>query len=198
MERVEEMTQFAKQCLAERFERNLNLIEKEYEEDSGSITKGFIGTFDRLCGRCAGLQKQGLKKKIKYINIFFLQSSVITKSYDMQISLFDENFYFDNAEISEYWRPLFIMKYFDEDIGYFSELMKKRLPRVQDYEIEELRLKYAHDYFIVAGKFCKEIIPQILPLPSFEKMQKEDGFKILFGGYMDYASVLYPEEKDKL
>ena len=56
------------------------------------------------------------KKKLGYIAISVLESSIITKTYDLQIAFYNKDLYADGYPVYKYWAPAFIYESLDADI----------------------------------------------------------------------------------
>lgn len=92
---------FSRKYFQETFPDTISQISLEWERNKEQIQKEYRSIFDQLFRQCLNMQKEGKKGKIKYLNIFYLHSSLITETYELQIGLFDHNFYKDRSHVIE-------------------------------------------------------------------------------------------------
>jgi hypothetical protein len=157
------------------------------------ILNELTGVFDELLKRGIELQRKLEKGKMGFISIFFLRSSIITESYEIMISMYEKGYYFDRKPLSISWKPMFIMKYFIDDMKYFEKAIKSKIIRVQKSEINKVKMHYCEDYFQVIKEFFLNYIDEITSLNSFKELEKEEDIKITLGEFMDQNIVLYPD-----
>lgn len=124
-------------------------------------------------------------KKIGYIAISLLESSLITKTYDLQIAFYSKDLYADRKPVYKYWAPVFIYEYLDSDIEEIQEVLKRQIIRLKSYEVYELKRQYAANLYFLIGFLMKGLVPHIADLQSFQEVDKEKSVKILFGKYME-------------
>ena len=181
------------ELLFNRYMNNIDEIEQEFLDDKKKILSELTGIFDELFKRGIELQRKSEKGKIGFISIFYLRSSIITESYKIMISMYDKSYYIDRQELSTHWIPMFIMKYFIDDINYFEKVIKTKIVRVKKYEINDVKIHYCGEYFKVIERFLDNYIDEITSLESFNELEKEEDIKITLGEYMDQNIILYPD-----
>lgn len=66
-------------------------------------------------------QRENKKKNITYLTFFQLNSSIQRKSYEIQINLYDREFYFDKEEVYILWIPKFLLEENERDREYLKK-----------------------------------------------------------------------------
>lgn len=191
--REDEIESYARELLSDRYMDNLNKIEIEFFDNKQKILSELTDAFDQLFKKGIELQRKNEKEKIGFISIFYLKSSIVTGSYEIMINLYDKSYYFDRKEVSACWKPMFIIRYFIDDIEYLQKAIKTKIIRPQRYEIDKIKMQYCNDYFKVIECFLEKYIDEITSLDSFNKLQKEEDIKITLGEYLDKSITLYPD-----
>jgi hypothetical protein len=146
---------------------------------------------NELYEKTAHLQKQGIKGKISFIAISYLFSGALTKDYQVQIALYDENAYMDKVETSVYWNPTFITKYYEEDMNYMVGILRSKIVQLQDSEIQKLALTYIGEYFRIIGKFMVDNCEMFHEVEKFNELQTAQKLSVSYGGYMENGLEIY-------
>lgn len=178
--------------LGERFEISSELLLKEYIKNKDIIDNEYLQVFNDLFLRCIAMQKEGKKEKIAVISIFYLRYSILTESYDIQLNLYDENFYLDNNNIYSLWKSPFFMKYYVDDIEFLKREAKHNIVGFNYEKLQDIRMEYGEVYGVLLEKYCREKVTDIITLPSYEGMDKSEHTIITFGNYMDKGICIYP------
>ena len=84
---------------------------KNYKAEETEIIAGLQEKLQEVFQKAQQMQKVDRKGKICTMGVSYLQSSVLTGSYDLRIDLYDKEFYLDSAECCTYWKPAFITEY---------------------------------------------------------------------------------------
>lgn len=151
-----------------------------YKANRCKIEESFLQAVDHGLLQCIQT-----KKKIGYITISVLESSLITKTYDLQIAFYSKDLYADSRPIYEYWAPMFIYENLDSDIKEIKELLKSKVIHLKPYEIYELKHQYASNFYFLIGFMMRGLGLQIGNLHIYQQVDKEKQIKILFGKYME-------------
>lgn len=137
------------------------------------------------------------QKKLGYVTISILESSLITKSYDLQIAFYDKDLYVDRSPIQTYWASTFIYANLDADMEDIGDYLKHKIIRLKHYEIYELKQKYIVNLYYLISFMMKELALKIIDLPIYQETDKEATVKILFGKYMEKLMELCTWEVSK-
>lgn len=181
--RKEQLQEKGKEILTARFLENLGQIHEECAVHLKRYSQDFQEKCTELFGEAVRLQVGGEMADICYFCISPLRSSLLTESFDVQLALYDSDFYLGRS-VSTYWHPLFIYKYFEQDISMFSSYIKRKIPQVKDYEVQDYKIDFISNYHILLHRFCVENAWSALSVPSYNGMIKSENIKILFGEYM--------------
>lgn len=185
MDRTKELSETAKEVLTPRYLSNLISIQSYYQTYQGSIFQELIKSLRKLMLTVKEQQNCGVKGTIQYAVISYLYSSIITKSYDFQISFYDDLLYLDPIESCIYWCPNFIFRYIDEDICFLKKALQATFIRIRDYEIDDIRRRYVEEYLTLAASLFQNNIVEILKACNIDELKLDDEVQILFGGYID-------------
>lgn len=151
-----------------------------YRDHHSEIEEDFL----RIIGQ--GLQQCiRTKKEVGYITISVLKSSLITKTYDLQITFYSKNLYADSSPIYEYWAPKFMYENLDSDIEEMKEALRHKVIQLRPYEIYELRCRYATNFYYLIGYMLTGLVSQIANLHLIQEVHKEKQIRVLFGEYME-------------
>lgn len=188
----EEINTFAKETFRELLEQSTKCMLQELNQNTNSVKKEFLQAIDSVLTLGYQMQQKKEKEAIAFLHIFYLKASLLTGTYELQINLFDKRFYFDKQECYGFWIPKLFIKYFEEDMAKFYEKARKHLIQFGYAGKQEVKLHYYDAYLAMIGQFIVKEAPEIAKLSSFQKLEKEERFTILFGGYLDQAIRVYP------
>lgn len=187
MNREKEILEYITPFFEKRFFYSCKIIQKEFSRNN----KNKLDILKIINEKIILLQKEQNKRKIGYLYISYLRSSLLTQTYDFRIDFYDKNFYLDENPIYTYIPLDFIFSYYNNDIFYLIENMKKAFIRLQQYEIELVQKKYAFYYYKISAKFFADLADEIFNMSSFFELQMEKEVKVIFGEYMDKGILLY-------
>ena len=110
-ERQQQIMEIGKGMMEPRFMGQLPELMKNYKAEETEIIAGLQEKLQEVFQKAQQMQKVDRKGKICTMGVSYLQSSVLTGSYDLRIDLYDKEFYLDSAECCTYWKPAFITEY---------------------------------------------------------------------------------------
>lgn len=189
MSRQEDMKVYAKELLEDRFLQDIAAITQELKKPSA--LEELKNSFDMVFKKAERQQENEEKDEIAFVMVFCLRSSIVTKSYDFLIQLYDESMYYDMTETCGVWTPKRIMGYYQQQVEYFEQEVKKVFIRVQKSELIPIERELAGDYYKIAFGFLVEHIQDIVELESFHRLRKTDGLQIQYGGIYDTCIPIY-------
>lgn len=193
----EQVFQFEQQFMTERLEKSIQQIKTELEKNGRQIKEGLLSCTDRLFQKCICQQQEGIKQPIRYIHFFYLNLSVITGKYDIQMNAFSEQSYMDRTETMELWNPKFIMDFYEKDMKDMEKEAKSQILRFGYSQMMEVKARNFIRYAMVAGQYLMNAAGDIASLSSFQEMEKEEGLQMVFGGYMDTGFQIWPASPPK-
>lgn len=186
MDRINQLNEIAQVCLKQRYIESMKSINKFYFAHKDEIWKQYEQKLREGLEEC---EKQD--KKVQYIVVSLLDSSLLTKSYDIQITFFDERTYLEEDPVCRYWCPDFLFKSVDEDMAYFRKKASQKVIRLKEYETDDIRKNYVLCYycqvFILIQNMTSEVIERLCENHSCIS----ECIQVLFGRYMDKPILIY-------
>jgi len=193
MDRTEQIFTLIKPLSRNRFEYSLGLIEKYIEKFGNEIVAEIVSAFRNAFIQAANLQDSGKKGAMRYLILSHLYSSIWTGGYSVKLDIFDQHLYADPYEIDIYLTFNWLHSFLAEDMTYFRKNLITHISHLKEYELEQIQYRYGYYYHAVALKLISEIMPALLQLSEFGKLNVASEFEVLFGGYMDKATVIWPK-----
>lgn len=187
--RQKKIRELAIPFLEEKLRENEEQILK-YSLD-GKKRKELISAFEVLFQKGIEAQKNKEKEKIAYIVIHFFRSSIMTKSFECEITLYDNWFYYDTKEISQIWRPNWIIPFYEKDIEDLECYLKKKILRLHSGELAEVEMYYGGDYYQYLIEMLQNVVLEVTELNSYKELQKENNCKILLGEIYQNYLILF-------
>lgn len=181
-------------------------LEEKLRENEGQILKysldekkrkELISGFDVLFQKGIEAQKNKEKEKVAYIVIHFFRSSIMTKSFECEITLYDDQFYYDTKEISQIWSPDWIIPFYEKDIEDLERYLKKNILRLHNGELTEVEMYYGGDYFQYLIEMFQNVVLEVTGLNSYKELQKEDNCKILLGEIYQNYLILFDDSVEE-
>lgn len=197
----DQLYEFYKEFMEPRIEKNIQGLISIQKEKGLQAKDTLLSCADRLFQKCIRQQQEGTKQPIRYIHFFYMNLSLLTGNYDIQINAFNEQSYMDKTESMELWNPSFIMEFFAEEMREMEAEGKKQVFRFGYPQMMELKKRSYPIYTILAGQFILNHVEDIAGLPSFSEMEKAEGLQMVFGGYMDAGIQIWPKiqpEEEKI
>ncbi|RDY32217.1 hypothetical protein [Lachnotalea glycerini] len=185
MLKSEELNEYAKEILTKQMLINQKEIQAEYKKNKSIINAQFLKVLQRMLETCNRLQEKNKKNRIAILHICYLYTSCLTQKLELQINMYDKDFYLDKTEVSGLWRPEFIYRYYEQDMELIEKKARQEVFGFKHKQIQEIRMKYINVYHLITLDFLSDMIPLVIKDSAFEKLKKEDDFIILFGGYME-------------
>lgn len=192
--RLEEITIYLKAPMEERFYLSCGRIEQMYNMQYQKIWDSLKKMFTSLFMKTIHAQAEGKKEAIHYLAIQYLHSSLCIGTWGYRIETFDADLYLNEYETEEYYYPYFLYSFWEEDIEFLHNVLKKEYIRIQAYEIEEIKTNYILYYNGIFKNLLKELIPKIFKIPLWDEVKKESNVKIIFGEYMGTGELIKTEE----
>lgn len=190
MDRTKQLEQITGKYLSERYEKSKQYIREYYFLNSKRVYEELEKVVHHGLQRC----KNG-EKKVKHIAISILFSSILTKSYELQVAFLDERIYMDEAPVEEYWAPVFIFERVEEDMQYFRKMAALEMPRIKEYEMEPIRNAYVSLHYFLVMLLLREVIPGIVENIFSQYGILEKDVMVSFGRHMEKGVLLYQRGK---
>lgn len=179
MSRLEKMLEVLRLPIEDKIKNKALEMKDKIEEEKESIKAEFLEKIELLLEKAITDNK-----KIRYILISPLNSSIITESYEIQIALYTNEFYFQKEEYIGYYKIPLIFDHIEEDMKELEKIVEKNFTRVEKYEIKEVKHKYIKEHNVLIMLFINYFIKYIEEI-GILKEAKEEELDVLYGEYME-------------
>lgn len=184
---------FIKDNVYQRWQYELNEIDKRYKQNKENIENELISAFELVCEKSLKLQNQGEKGDIKYIYISFLRTSIIDNKSFYRMDTYDENWFLDKKECFSLWNSDFI---FASLFNHTKDLEHKKADyfgKITSMDIDRIKFLESTKYHVLAIEFIRNLILIFTENSKYKEMGKTHDICILAGEYMDQSEILYKE-----
>lgn len=213
-EREEKIVETAKELLAQQFEKSSAETILACEQKSRQMADGFLAAIGKVLAEGAGKVEnaEGTSGagEDQYLIFSCLHSSIFLKNYLIQIELMGKEMYGEEVLASGCWDAGELYRLFERDVEELKGQVRKRVPRIKEYETDYIRYAYAPFYHRMAKAFIREMLGAALErtentadIENPEDIQTLRGdirgrgqVKILFGEYMGEADLLFRVERE--
>lgn len=186
MEREQTIRELSVKFLYDRYQSRLREIQFCCEKKEEETIKTLILAVAEGAEQC---REKG--KKVKYIILTLLESSILTKTYEIMIAFYDEMIYLDKASVYVYWCPSFIFRGIESDFDDLRAYLKEKVIRLKESELAGVRRNYVLNYIGLAAEFFRSSIPQILARMGEQGVELDEKFEIAMGRFMEKPVRLY-------
>ncbi|MCL1924352.1 MAG: hypothetical protein FWF50_02075 [Defluviitaleaceae bacterium] len=174
--------------LSKRIEENFKKLGSYIDDNKEEIVKSLAEKLNELVFICKKQQMDNEKNEISYLHIAFLKSSILTKTYEFRLALYDKNFWLDKTETEAYFKFDFLFDYIEKDIENASEYVEKG-PNLK-FRLEEVKNEYTYYYMQFLKIVLSKTLIEALKESYMDKLSLNEDFKVLFGGYMENAETI--------
>ena len=185
MNRAERFVNVAEKYFEIRFKESQEIIHRDFVARGMEAYQNFVNVVHEGLAHC-----QQMSKKVKYIIISILESSTLTKSYDLQVAFYGEKIYADDTPVYIYWKPMFAFSKLEEDMAFFKKKVSEKEVRVRDYEMDIIREKYLINHYFFILLFLLQIIPDLF-VSDEQCSSIKDDIQVMFGRYMEKPILIY-------
>lgn len=186
-----EILQFLFPYMEECFQNTCRLVQTEIDTNAEKIWNELEVVLFEIMGKTAILQKQEEKGNVQYLAFSFMKSGTYLKRLEIRIDAFDEGFYLDEKEVEGYYCPEFLKNRYREDLEILYKAASKQFARLQNYELMEVQKKYTDFYDAIIFRMLQNLIEPIMDTVTESDVDITEKFMIIYGEYMDRATVLY-------
>lgn len=195
MERKEAVMEAAQRMFPGQFEKSSRETVLFCEDESSRITDSFLNAFMDVIRQAVGRNQENDSENVEYLLFSCLHSSIFLRKYLIRVDLMGAGLYSEEPMGTTYWDAGDIYRLFERDIEEIRRKVTGAVPRLREYETDDIRYAYAPYYHSLAREFIKEMTGAMLE-GAKEQQEKETGkkVKILFGEYMGEADILFETE----
>lgn len=184
MDRRAQMFEILRISFEEKIKNKGIEISSKVEKNEDKIKEVFLNKIDTLFKKALSENKE-----IKYLLISPLNTSILTNSYEIMISIYTDAFYLQKEEYIEYLKIPFIFENIDYEMEEFKKILESRFTKIKEYEVKELKYKYVRGHNILVMIFISHFLNYVSELENFREI-KENMLKALYGEYMDRSIEL--------
>lgn len=194
-DRRNEMLQFLEIHMEECFAKSCQSIQEETKTCGYRIWDELRSIINEVLSHAGYLQRLNQKGCIQYVSFSFLKSAIYSGRLELYIGALDDRFYLDEQESAAYYVcPLILQERYVQDINYLYSLLRKQFIRIQNYEWMDIKEQYSMYYNCIIRNMIAELSELIMGVVLKSDIRITDKFKIIYGGYMENADVLYAKD----
>ena len=191
--REERIMEAAGEVLAEQFEKSSAETVLICEQKSSQLAGSFLDALGKVFEKEMAGKGEERGGEAQYLLFSCLHSSIFLKKYLVQIELMGKEMYGSEPLAAACWDAGDIYGLFERDVEELRGMVRKRVPRIKEYETDHIRYAYAPYYHRMAKAFIREMLGAVLDgrQVSSGDRQDEKKIRILFGEYIGEADVLF-------
>lgn len=174
----------------ERFEKRIRMLEEEYrkEENRQAVIQVFIRLFSLW--KSVHENSDGTEKASS-LGIGYLLGSILTKSYELKLSLLGEAFWLEEEPVEIMWKPPYFFEYFEEDMTLIIKELRSGFPRLCRAEEDAARLKCVDYYLAAVCTLCRDMAEEMIESNEFTEIDKTDNFFFFFGKFQGEGEKIW-------
>lgn len=198
MDRLQKIQSEGSKLMEPVLHNRLKEIQTYFSDNRDMIITDFKKSVEMLYSEAHSLQQMNKKDPVQFFSISYLQRCIFTKKYEVRLDLYNKDFYLERCRTVQYWNMNFIFQFFEKDMEYFKKHIGAVIFHLKEYEEKEFALWYITHYYKIAELFFRDHITDIIHNKFSEALEKNEDFKVVFGGYMDEQVVLFEEGNDRI
>lgn len=188
MERIEQLKVTADQLERELFSAQCRRLETEYQNIN--CRNMVIEIFEKLFNLAAEQNKE-----VTWLGVCILNSSLETRSHEVLLTLFNQEFYFDLTPVEVFWRPPTFKECFEEDMDIVMRKLRNKFPRIWAYEEAQVRRVCVEYYHAALCRLCQDLWSEVMERKAFKAVKKTADFAVFFGPYRGEGEILWHTEE---
>lgn len=196
--RTRELADAAEKIEKEIFAEKIRILESKYrkEEYRGKVKSAFKEVFlgwENRNGRSTEdktERKRESGSKAGCMGICYLYSSILMRTYEFRIVIYNEDFYLDNCPLIYPWRPPCFFETFEEDMEIVMGKLRKIYPRICRLEEDAVRFRCVEYYLASVSALCADMLDEICCMDGFEKLTRAEDFFVFYGRYRGEGEIL--------
>lgn len=199
MDRPELLREESEKLIKVRCAGSIQLAIEELGDRQDEIYGSLKEALAELFLKAADMQKRGERGEISYLGICYCLSGILTGNYGLRLELYDREFYLDRVECCVIWNPKFATRRLQEDIDWYSREIRRRVPRVKTYELQDYARKCMDCYMCLLLKLLRQLLPVLSREMSVGGcICRREGIDTFFGEYMGRCTRLSGGDGDEL
>lgn len=180
--------QYSLEIISELLEERYGMLQQEYQHNSQELDKDFISACKQFFQQCEREQQE----EIAFIQFHYLRWAVQQEEIQIQMTAYGKDYYLAPEVSFHVWHPITLNQAFKSDLAQFQSIAKKRIIGYQYLDYVNIKEECATIYFIILGKYIQEKVKQIEQIQEYVRIKKKPECKLLYGGYIEEGTVIYP------
>lgn len=192
--RENEIAEYLREYMEDCYFESCKMIQKEVEMHGDKIWNELSCVIRNVMKQVLTLQENGQKNRISYFTFCFLKNGISMNKIGLYIAAFDNGFYLDEQETAICFYPLFLQSIYRNDIILLQRRAEEKFIRLQSYELTSTKERYGHFFNAIMFRMIESLKGLIMREIEESGIKIEEQFKIIYGGYMEPATVVYIRE----
>lgn len=184
MERIQGLEQWVREQWTERTRIKRDHLMENYKEMVPGFQEVLICLIEEQ-------RKMDTMRKIRYIYLNRLLSSVYTESYVSIVGMAGSELFLDENRSQVDWYPKLVYENIDKDMRKVEDHLRKKFIRLKEYELFQLKRILLEDDWKILQEVFLLLIKDPIDLLTDSPLQLESGSQILSGNYMDRPEVIW-------
>lgn len=143
--RTEEVWSALSSLVEERGVHDLEQTMSSFPSHAGPLLDDLRYAFLACNKQALSWQQKGEKDETSFIAFSFLDTSILTDSYDLRIDFYDARFLKDIAESAAYFSYAYLIPPYQKSVEVLCAEADKHFVRFMDYEADALAWKYKNE-----------------------------------------------------
>jgi uncharacterized protein YjbI with pentapeptide repeats len=176
---------------------NQNIRELEYcfSKQLDDFIPEFLESFREICRNIHIMQQHNQKGKIACITYSMLRTALIDRQPVYLIEAFNKEWYLDFTECQARYQAGWAFRYLDQLETELDGKLKLYLDQISRAKLQNYLLREADKYHQYIIRLARYAIDQVIRLPEFQAIAKEEQFAIRVGEYLDASEIVYKEDR---
>lgn len=193
-DRGEDILLYLQPYMEECFQNSCQVLQKDIEKQGIEIWNQLKNAVHEVLQLSKEAQSGRQKGAIQYLMFSFLRSGVYMDKLLLHLECLDDSFYLEQQETSKIFELSFLQKQFMEDLTFLHKTIQRKFIRLKKYELMEIGIKYADFYNSLIFKMINSLFSLLMQEIKKNNISVTDHFKILYGEYLENATVIYSKE----
>lgn len=189
-DRTGQISHYIRPYMEERFQESCRVIQVKMDGHAGEIWGELNSAIENSLSMADFLQKRHMKGSLQYFIFSFLRHGGYLNGPALQVEALDDGFYLDEQAAAGYYCPGFLRERYWEDLDFLYQKAAGKFVRLQNYELDAIRNEYTRFYYSILFQMMKSLAGPVMETVADSGLPITEGFKLVFGEYMDKGRVL--------
>lgn len=187
---VESVVQYSDPHMSQLEDDFFEKIEQQLETDHHFLIDSFLSDVDNVLRKVIKHQEKGKKGEISYITFTLLRSNMLLDHHALRIDVMDDNFWYDEVEITGEWRLDYIFQNASSVYRKIINSCSSNYLKLQPYEMTKIYYHILYEHYVFSAGVLRKIVREIEQLDSFQQMKKAKEVKLLGGEFRDKTCLI--------